>query len=172
MAGAQVPLGYFCFAGALISLNGFFDCLLFGTTRHSIIFASKYDLDAVDTGVKTIAFLQTPKARRYGNMVWIQGGESDRRRKAETKTTGGWWSWQRLAGSATSSRRQEKRRMPRGSSQESLRGPGIQMDLVTTVVVEVEEDKERDIRFPDPAASGSPSVNSTERDVMSVRRAI
>ncbi|RFU81132.1 g- coupled receptor [Trichoderma arundinaceum] len=167
MAGADIPLGFFCFAGALISLNGFFDCLLFGTTRHSIIFASKYDLDAADTGVKTIAFLQTPKARRYGNMVWIQGGEGGRR-KTEPKTTGGWWSWQRLAGNS-SSIRQEKRRRPRGSSQESLRGPGIQMDLVTTVVVEVEEDKERDIRYPDPAASASPSVNSTERDAIRPR---
>ncbi|KAL7790792.1 G protein-coupled glucose receptor regulating Gpa2 domain-containing protein [Trichoderma ceciliae] len=167
MAGAEVPLGFFCFAGALISLNGFFDCLLFGTTRHSIIFASKYDLDAADTGVKTIAFLQTPKARRYGNMVWIQGGQGGRR-KPEPKTTGGWWSWQRLAGQS-GSLRGEKRRRPRGSSQESLRGPGIQMDLVTTVVVEVEEDKERDIRYPDPAASASPSVNSTERDAISTR---
>ncbi|KAH6607272.1 g- coupled receptor [Trichoderma cornu-damae] len=167
MAGANVPLAFFCFAGALISLNGFFDCLLFGTTRHSIIFASKYDLDAADTGVKTIAFLQTPKARRYGNMVWIQGGEGGRR-KNEPKTTGGWWSWQRLT-EGSSSLRQDKRRLPRGSSQESLRGPGIQMDLVTTVVVEVEEDKERDIRYPDPAASDSPSVNSTERDAISAR---
>ncbi|PTB70436.1 G-protein coupled receptor [Trichoderma citrinoviride] len=167
MSGADIPLGWFCFAGALISLNGFFDCLLFGTTRHSIIFASKYDLDAADTGVKTIAFLQTPKARRYGNMIWIQGGEGSRR-KMEPKTTGGWWSWQRLAGQPNTSR-QEKRRRPRGSSQESLRGPGIQMDLVTTVVVEVEDDKERDIRFPDPAASASPSVNSTERDATSAR---
>ncbi|PNP40189.1 hypothetical protein TGAM01_v208442 [Trichoderma gamsii] len=172
MAGADIPLGYFCFAGALISLNGFFDCLLFGTTRHSIIFASKYELDAADTGVGTIAFLQTPKARRYGNMVWVQGGEGRRRRKMEPKTTGGWWSWQRLTEHSSSIRRQEKRRIPRGSSQESLRGPGIQMDLVTTVVVEVEEGKERDIRFPDPVASGSPSVNSTERDAVSTRRAI
>lgn len=167
MSGANIPLGLFCFAGALISLNGFFDCLLFGTTRHSIIFASKYDLDVADTGVKTIAFLQTPKSRRYGNMVWIQGGEGSRR-NMEPKTTGGWWSWQRLAG-RSSSLRQEKRRRPRGSSQESLRGPGIQMDLVTTVVVEVEDDKERDPRFPDPAASASPSVNSTERDAISAR---
>ncbi|KAL7938346.1 putative G-protein coupled receptor protein [Trichoderma chlorosporum] len=167
MAGANIALELFCFAGALISLNGFFDCLLFGTTRHSIIFASKYDLDMEDTGVKTIAFLQTPKSRRYGNMVWIQGGESSRR-NMESKTTGGWWSWQRLAGHS-SSMRQDKRRRPRGSSQESLRGPGIQMDLVTTVVVEMEDDKERDIRFPDPAASASPSVTSTERDPISVR---
>lgn len=172
MAGANIPLGYFCFAGALVSLNGFFDCILFGTTRHSIIFASKYDLDSADTGVGTIAFLQTPKARRYGNMVWVQGGEGRRRRKMEPKATGGWWSWQRLAEHSSNIRRQEKRRIPRGSSQESLRGPGIQMDLVTTVVVEVEEGKERDIRFPDPVASGSPSVNSTERDAVSTRRAI
>lgn len=159
MAGGQVPLGYFCFAGALISFNGFFDCLLFGTTRQAIIFASKYDVDAEDTGVDTIAFLKTPTTRRYGNMIWIQGGGA--RRQPDGKSAGGWWSWQRLAGQPDSRSVRERNR---GASQESLRGPGIQMDMVTSVVVEVDEDKETDLRYPEPAASASSSVNSTERE--------
>src|SRR5690348_5715795 len=34
MAGAHVPNGYFCFAGAMNASNRSFDCLLFGTTRN------------------------------------------------------------------------------------------------------------------------------------------
>ncbi|KAK5998864.1 hypothetical protein PT974_01248 [Cladobotryum mycophilum] len=157
MAGVDVPTGYFCFAGAMISFNGFFDCFLFGTTRHAIIFASKYNLDDEDTGVKTIAFLQTPKTRRYGNMVWIQGGK---RRKTDdgVTTTGGWWSWQRLTKNCE---KRKERKRPRGSSQESLRG--IQMDMVTTVVVEMEDGKDH-FRYPSKAASTNISLSSIERE--------
>lgn len=167
MANADVPLGYMCFAGAMISSNGMFDCMLFGTTRNVIVFASKNEVDRADTGLNTFTFMQTPSARRYGNMVWVQGGNERVMKQGEDKTTGGWWSWQRLGGGAESERtlRGHRRTGSRSVSQESLRGQAaIQMDTVTTVVVEVEQDKERDLRYPDPSASASPSVNSTDKE--------
>lgn len=165
MAGADPPLGYMCFAGALISTNGMFDCMLFGTTRNVIVFASKHDVDYADTGLTTFNFMQTPSSRRYGNMVWVQGG-GPRIKPAEDKTTGGWWSWQKLGGGGESSERTRghRRTGSRSVSQESLRGPAaIQMDTVTTVVVEMDSHKDHDSRYPNPAASDSPSVTSTDK---------
>ncbi|KAL9563841.1 hypothetical protein ACKAV7_012013 [Fusarium commune] len=54
MAGANVPNGYFGFAGAMIASSGFFDCLLFGTTRNAIVFASEYDVSSADVGLEVI----------------------------------------------------------------------------------------------------------------------
>lgn len=190
MAGADVPLGYMAFAGAMIASNGSFDCLLFGTTRNVIVFASKHEVDRVDTGITTFNFMQTPRTRRYGNMVWVQGGSGGRgrasggglggsggsrrrssaamHRRGEDKIAGGWWSFQRLGGGRgdVSDRVLGHRRTDsRSVSQESLRGPGtIQMDTVTSVVVEVDRDRPRDPRYPDPTLSMSSSMNSAEKD--------
>jgi hypothetical protein len=179
MAGADVPLGYMCFAGAMIASNGSFDCLLFGTTRNVLVFASKHDVDRADTGITTFNFnlVHPPsRPRRYGNMVWVQGGDgnggpSRRGSKAggEDKLTGGWWSWQRLGGGASDVLSERvlghKHHHSRSVSQESLRGPGaIQMDTVTSVVVEVDHGRERDPRYPEPTGSTSSSVNSTDKD--------
>lgn len=155
MAGASVPNGYFCFAGAMIASNGSFDCLLFGTTRNAIIFASSYEVDSHDVGLGTFAFLKTPVNRRFGNAISIQGG---RERSEEILSTGGWWS---LPGRVEG---RDRKGMVRTNSQESLRGPAIQMDIVTSVVVEVDDATQRDDRFPDPSSSSNPSLNSTEKD--------
>ncbi|KAI6784714.1 uncharacterized protein J7T54_007807 [Emericellopsis cladophorae] len=171
MAGADVPLGYMCFAGAMIASNGMFDCMLFGTTRNVIVFASKHDVDSADTGLATFRFMQAAQQRSFGNMVWVQGGKphgAGAGGHAEDKTTGGWWSWQRLGGGSDTERTARGDRRPAGTrsvSQESLRGTAaIQMDTVTSVVVEMEHGKDRDQRYPDPSGSTSPSVNSTEKD--------
>ncbi|KAG9250726.1 G protein-coupled glucose receptor regulating Gpa2-domain-containing protein [Emericellopsis atlantica] len=173
MAGADVPLGYMCFAGAMIASNGMFDCMLFGTTRNVIVFASKHDVDSADTGLATFRFMQTAQQRAFGNMVWVQGGNphgpgGGAGGHAEDKTTGGWWSWQRLGGGSDTERPARGDRRPGGArsvSQESLRGTAaIQMDTVTSVVVEMEHGKDRDPRYPNPSGSTSPSVNSTEKD--------
>lgn len=56
-------------------------------------------------------------------------------------------------------------------SQESLRSAAtqhdmaIQLDVVTSVAVEVEEGKRRDPRYPDPSMSSNPSLNSGEKEV-------
>ncbi|KAF7554524.1 hypothetical protein G7Z17_g2854 [Cylindrodendrum hubeiense] len=162
MAGADVPLGYFCFAGAMISSNGFFDCLLFGTTRNVILFASKYEVDDADLGLKTFTFMKTPTNRRFGNVISIQGG---RQRGEENEAVGGWWTWHHRGGGSDP---RGRRGMTRTTSQESLRGPAIHMDTVTSVVVEVDDTKDRDPRFPNPSLSASPSVNSTEKGFPSV----
>lgn len=153
MSGGEAPLPYLCFAGAMMASNGSFDCLLFGTTRNVIVFASRHEVDALDVGLKTFAFMQTPRNRQYGNMVWVQGGG---RRKPDDKTTGGWWSWQRLAGQSGARHGMGSRSV----SQESLRGPAIQMDMVTTVVVEIERDKEGNPTSPQATGSMRPSVSS------------
>ncbi|KAF9761048.1 hypothetical protein IL306_003989 [Fusarium sp. DS 682] len=155
MAGANVPNGYFCFAGAMIASNGSFDCLLFGTTRNTIVFASKYDVSSEDVGLGTFAFLKAP-SQRFGNTISIQGG-----RQNDENVAGGWWSW---PGRASGSENRSRKGMTRTISQESLRGPAIQMDTVTSVVVEVDDSTERDPRYPDTAASSNPSLRSAEKD--------
>lgn len=71
MAGAEVPLSYFCAAGALITSNGWLDVLLWGSTRRSIVFG---DVGEEDVGINTFTFMRTPPNRRFGNMVWVEGG--------------------------------------------------------------------------------------------------
>ncbi|CAK7224842.1 hypothetical protein SBRCBS47491_005692 [Sporothrix bragantina] len=71
MAGAEVPLSYFCAAGALITSNGWLDVLLWGSTRRSIVFG---DVGEKDVGINTFTFMRTPPNRRFGNMVWVEGG--------------------------------------------------------------------------------------------------
>ncbi|KAM5357341.1 hypothetical protein ACJZ2D_016364 [Fusarium nematophilum] len=162
MAGANVPNGYFCFAGAMIASNGSFDCLLFGTTRNVIIFASRYDVDTSDVGLHTFAFMKTPANRRFGNIISIQGGQN---RGEEGSTANGWWAWPgRRSGSDT----RPRKGVARTVSQESLRGPAIQMDTVTSVVVEVDDTQERDPRFPDPTSSSNPSLNSTDKEFVRI----
>lgn len=171
MVGGEPPLGYMCFAGAMIASNGMFDCLLFGTTRNVIVFASKHEVDHQATGLNTFAFMQAARARRYGNMVWIEGGGDSAATDGDVKTEGRSWPWQRLGGEGGPDRsadgprpRSHRRTGSRSVSQESLRRTAaIQMDTVTTVVVEVDPDKDLDRRYPDPSASVSPSVESTER---------
>ncbi|CAG7563633.1 unnamed protein product [Fusarium equiseti] len=161
MAGANVPNGYFCFAGAMIASNGSFDCLLFGTTRNTIIFASRYDIASNDVGLKTFAFLKTPTNRKFGNTISIQGG----RQHDEVPATGGWWTWP-AKGAGSSNR--SHRGMTRTTSQESLRGPAIQMDTVTSVVVEVDDGVERDPRYPDTSTSSNPSLRSADKDFVRI----
>lgn len=161
MSGASVPNGYFCFAGAMIASNGSFDCLLFGTTRNTIIFASKYDISCNDVGLSTFAFLKTPTNRKFGNTISIQGG----RQTDETAVTGGWWTW---PARASGSENRSRRGMTRTTSQESLRGPAIQMDTITSVVVEHDDSMERDLRYPDTTASSNPSLRSTEKEYAKV----
>ncbi|KAG7287694.1 hypothetical protein NEMBOFW57_007207 [Staphylotrichum longicolle] len=72
MAGAHVPIAYFCTAGALITSNGWLDVLLWGATRHTLLFGA--DVDTQDSGLESFAFMRTPHGRRWGNIVWVEGG--------------------------------------------------------------------------------------------------
>lgn len=182
MAGASVSIDYFCLAGSLIASNGWLDVLLFSVTRNSILF--KANIDAEEDGLETFAFVRTPHGRRYGNMVWVQGGLNDDTNRSGGSGNGrgqrknGSWGWEVLGeriGWRGSVGRTTRRRndtdnwtMGRGNmSQESLRTGGadmpnggnnaIMLDTVTTVVVEIDKNlKERE-----PSAF---SYESTDKD--------
>ncbi|RKU49019.1 hypothetical protein DL546_009716 [Coniochaeta pulveracea] len=159
MAGAKVPIGYFCAAGALITSNGLLDVLLWGLTRRVLLFGS--EVDAEEVGLETFEFMRTPPGRQFGNMVWVQGatnGIDDEKNGA--KDGWGWWGWARrratgrgaLGKRSSGQRLGHKRTGSRSISQESLRGHeraeihGIQMDVVTTVVVEDKNHVEHSLR--------------------------
>ncbi|KAH6645626.1 hypothetical protein BKA67DRAFT_498003, partial [Truncatella angustata] len=71
MAGRDLGVGYFCFAGSMMASNGWLDVLLFSYTRSPIIFAASPD--SVDTGLDKFIFMRTPHERSYGNIIWVQG---------------------------------------------------------------------------------------------------
>lgn len=141
MSGTQVSVELFCFAACMITSNGWLDVVLFSWTRSSIIFAPSPDSD--DTGLNTFTFMRTPHTRRFGNMVWVQGGSrSNNELHDGRQNNGGWW---RIGGDRGHQKsRSVSQRWPGGTgsvSQESLRGVGaseIQMDTVTSVVVEID----------------------------------
>lgn len=176
MAGADVPLAYFCAAGALIVSNGWADVLLWGLTRRSVIFGH---IDDDDLGIETFEFMRTP-ARRFGNMIWVEGaGSAAAAGKGKPGGGGmdeesGFWErllkgpkgWRELAGSQSSRNSHvhgHRRTGERSISQESLRGAAqndrgmaIQMDLVTTVVVEMDHDV-KNVRTRDASAHSTGS---------------
>lgn len=163
MANVDVPISYFCVAGALITSNGWLDVLLWGLTRRNLLFFS--GVDSEDTGLDTFTFMRTPRGRKYGNIVWVEGASGVRDRENEPAgkfgIEGARWGWpvsRKLEGWRRE--RHEAKRQSKTASQESLRGVvsrqtetvgmGIQMDLVTSVVVE------RDV-----ASRGSKRVGKT-----------
>ncbi|KAK9419607.1 putative Glucose receptor Git3 N-terminal domain-containing protein [Seiridium unicorne] len=159
MSGRSVSAELFCFAASMIASNGWLDVILFSWTRSSIIFAPSPD--AIGTGLDTFAFIRTPPTRRYGNMVWVQGGSRGNNEIDDRgRNNGGWW---RIGGDGGDRKSKSKiNRWPGGpssGSQESLRGVGgsneIQMDIVTSVVIEVDR----------PRKESALSVNSSEKGV-------
>ncbi|XXG93792.1 hypothetical protein Hte_000041 [Hypoxylon texense] len=174
MSGREVSIAYFCAAGAMIASNGWLDVLLFSTTRHSIIFNASPDSD--NTGLETFAFMRTPHWRQYGNMVWVQGGargengEQGRQHRRRREAPWGLGKITRLAGWSRMGRGSENKTNnwfggTGSGSQESLRGnagaaeTGIQMDTVTTVVVEVAQNSPK-TSLREPSAH---SVDSSEK---------
>jgi hypothetical protein len=115
--------------------------LLWSTT---IIFIG--DKDIHETGLDMFAMARTP-TRRYGNMIWVQGGNNS---DGPEEQRGGvtWWQW--LSGGKGSSSGTFPRHS-RSTSQESLRrnvGAAeentIQLEVVTMVVVEDADATDRD----------------------------
>ncbi|KAK3905661.1 hypothetical protein C8A05DRAFT_41400 [Staphylotrichum tortipilum] len=158
MAGAKVPLVYFCTAGALITSNGWLDVLLWGVTRHRLLFGAD-GVDQQESGLETFAvpdLLRTPQGRRWGNIVWVEGGGNEKgggvggkKGGREDKGSWGWvkrrMGWRELgfvAGSpgvrGSVNAPQPPPPPPVQTGRRKGRGAGlsIQMDMVTTVVVE------------------------------------
>lgn len=153
MAGAHVPIAYFCTAGALITSNGWLDVLLWGATRHTLLFGA--DVDTQESGLESFAFMRTPHGRRWGNIVWVEGGggggngTGDRKGAGDKEEGGGrvgrWvkgrMGWRQLgfggggSGGGNGNGAGEKEGRVRGREE----GLAIQMDMVTTVVVEPAE---------------------------------
>lgn len=91
----------YCVAGLLLASNGLWNALLWTATMLVS------NPDAVhDAELDRFAFVRTPRARRHGNMIWIQGGRPEssrraRRRRAafdHSRDGGGRWWWWRMGG--------------------------------------------------------------------------
>lgn len=124
LAGANVPLWYFCVAGALITSNGWLDVLLWGTTRHTIVFGPIDNADAL--GLETFDFMRTPPDREFGNIVWVQGAGATEAGRAGGGARKGrtWWALvdRFLGGGETGAVDEDGREL---SSSQSHHGPGF-----------------------------------------------
>lgn len=115
----RIPL-FMGTAGALLAATGLLDSILWS---YIIVFSDKTDIR--NTGLDQFTFMRTPEGRNLGNIVYVQGGQDKWKRQSwHSKKDKGWW---RLG--------------DRNSSQPSLPSQtqsdgGIQMDIVTTVVVD------------------------------------
>lgn len=154
-------------AGGLLASTGLLDAILWS----SIIVFSKRE-DMVNTGLDQFSFMRTPEGRTLGNIVFVQGGKSsgaarsggggayynnnntstsnnsnsnnskdnnDRQRRRQSwhsKKEKGWW---RLGDRNSSQTNLTHERMPDTDG-------GIQMEVVTSVVVEGQGSAERHSR--------------------------
>jgi hypothetical protein len=139
MAGNNVSLAYFCFAGSMIACNGWLDVLLYSTTRRSIVFSS--EAPSQDTGLETFAFMRTPPQRRFGNVVFVSGGQDP-----EGKTRR-WKNWSEKV--MRNPGKCGKLKVENGSStsltgfgmgQGAVMGMAIQCETTTSVSVESDDD--------------------------------
>lgn len=120
MAGHEVSLSYFCFAGVMIGSAGWLDVALYATTRRSIVFSGEAP-PSQDTGLETFAFMRTPVGRKFGNVVFVSGGDGTDNKCHEGKR---WrrWNDKAVAGARLRSLRSGDNR--KNDSQPSLRGFG------------------------------------------------
>lgn len=108
-------------AGGLLATTGLLDAILWS---YIIVFSNKTDIQ--NTGLDQFTFMRTPEGRNLGNIVYVQGGQDKWKRQSwHSKKDKGWW---RL-GDCNSSQ-------PSLPSQQAQSNGGIQMDIVTTVVVD------------------------------------
>lgn len=162
MAGHDVSLAYFCFAGSMIASAGWLDVALYSTTRRSIVFSGGEGPYSQDTGLDTFAFMRTPPDRRFGNLVYVSGGASaadgrGRRwagwngkvlRAARLATLTGTSNGDGVGGGSTGAGSSNASREALGSMKGFGMGAGevmgmaIQCETVTTVVIEEATDSE------------------------------
>ncbi|KAF6819479.1 integral membrane protein [Colletotrichum plurivorum] len=157
-AGVRLSPEYLCFAGAMITSNGWLDVLVFSTTRRAILFDASVDEQSI--GIET--FNLTPLGQQFGHRVWITAGgvrrQQQKRHERKPSVFRKASRHHRRRGSAEGSH-------DRSESQASLRGlegaaiKGIQMETVTRIFVEVESPGEEKgyPAYPDRALSSMPS---------------
>jgi hypothetical protein len=150
MAGNDVPLAYFCFAGSMIASAGWLDVALYSSTRRSIVFSGEAP-PGQDTGLETFAFMRTPPGRRFGNVVYVSGGEKEGQRGrrwagwngkvvagARLRTLTGLNGGSSAGGGASRNGSKETLGSMKGFGMGAgeVMGMAIQCETVTTVVVE------------------------------------
>ena len=154
MRGGHPSVQWFCAAGTAYAYNGLCMVLLWIST---MMLTSPQE--RADAGLARFQFMRTDPAA-YGNIIWISSDagardcEKKRGRADETKAGVGarWWLWWSDGGKDRTGRRGRRGfRHGCGISEESLqRGVleenGIQMNVVTTVVIEhvMDETETRD----------------------------
>ncbi|KAK3326165.1 G protein-coupled glucose receptor regulating Gpa2-domain-containing protein [Apodospora peruviana] len=148
MAGNNVPLSYFCFAGAMIASAGWLDVALYASTRRAIVFSGEAP-PSEDTGIETFAFMRTPAGQKFGNVVYVSGGDRDGKPRR-------WADWRpKQASSRPRLRNLGSGKNSVNGSKETVRsmtgfgmakgevvGMAIQCETTTTVVVEEVNEKE------------------------------
>ncbi|KAK0727539.1 G protein-coupled glucose receptor regulating Gpa2-domain-containing protein [Lasiosphaeria miniovina] len=171
MAGNNVPLSYFCFAGVMIASAGWLDVALYSTTRRAIVFSGEAP-PSQDTGLDTFAFMRTPADRKFGNVVLVSANDP----KGTNKRWAGWSTTPkksaaarlRSLGSGNNSRNGSKDTVNSsmqgfGMGDGEVMGMAIQCETTTTVTVEqVVEEKERK---GSDASSGSGSIPAATRPI-------
>lgn len=153
-------------AGGLLASTGFLDAILWS----SIIVFSKRE-DMLNAGLDQFSFMRTPEGRTLGNIVFVQGGKTcgegvgggvaapagssgtnknkdNRQRQRQSwhsKKEKGWWRLGDRNGSQTSLTQEQCPAVDRG----------IQMEVVTSVVVEGQDSAKLHSRELSTDTSGS-----------------
>lgn len=175
MAGHNVSLGYFCFAGSMIASAGWLDVALYSTTRRSIVFSGEAP-PSQDTGLETFAFMRTPAGRQFGNVVYVSGGAEPGEKRRWAGWNGKVMRGAKLAtlsrpgtGSASvvGSRNASKEALGSmkgfGMGAGEVMGMAIQCETVTTVVIEeVGDESLGKGTVTSTASSSSSSVRSVK----------
>ena len=145
MAGNNVPLSYFCFAGTMIASAGWLDVVLYSSTRRAIVFSGEAP-PSQDTGIDTFAFMHAPEERKFGNSVACTAADPKSLRKK-------WDKWRpgkpatrpgaRLRNLASSNSSRNGSNETVGSNMQGfgmgdgeVMGMAIQLETTTTVTVE------------------------------------
>ncbi|KAK3688354.1 G protein-coupled glucose receptor regulating Gpa2-domain-containing protein [Podospora appendiculata] len=165
MAEVAVPVTWYCTAGALIASNGWLDVLLWGLSRKTLLFNS--DVGSEATGLETFSFMRTPPGRRYGNIVYVEGAAGCRGTARARQSVGGGGDgstvvcrgWKGAAGWVIWGCRRLRigrgfRNLGEGAwafktvTSRELQGQrkeiAIQMDIMTSVVIERKTTKEKE----------------------------
>ncbi|OLN88280.1 hypothetical protein CCHL11_00263 [Colletotrichum chlorophyti] len=150
--GVKLSPQYLCFAGAMITSNGWIDVLIFSTTRSGILFDAP--VDEQNLGLDT--FNLTALGHQYGHRVWIQGGRPKDLPRVQPKPSV-------FRRPSRRPRLASEGIHDRSESQTSLHEhevKGIQMETVTTVFV---EDMESSTDAPSHSPRTLVSMHSEER---------
>ncbi|KAI8193546.1 hypothetical protein KHU50_012467 [Colletotrichum sp. SAR 10_65] len=150
--GVKLSPEYLCFAGAMITSNGWLDVILFSTTRRAILFHTSPDDQ--NLGIET--FNLTPLGQQFGHRVWITSGS---KKKQNERKNGVFRKPSRCPrrGSAGSHDRSESMTSLHKRDLAGLKG--IQMETVTRVFVEVESPSEEN-GYPSGSLASMPSAES------------